>query len=466
MCGIAGVFGKADPATVEVMLRRIPYRGPDDEFLVSGPRFTLGARRLSIIDVEGGRQPLSNETGTVWAVQNGELYNFPELRPALEAKGHRLRTRGDTEIIPHLYEDWGAEFPSRLLGMFAIAVWDDARECGLLARDHTGKQAALLPRAAGRPLLRLRDQVLLSPSATTSGGSIPSPFIISCPTSTCPIPPTAFEGIKSLGPAQTLASWTAREGAKVLTYWTLSSGDRPCVGRGRTSRRSPFAWRASLCEGVRRRLLSDVPIGFYLSGGVDSSLSTAMAATLSPGRIKTFTLTYDSDRQEHRARTRTSAGRAPSAYRYGTEHHEERLSAGSFAEEFPRILRHFDQPFSGVLSPYFLSRLIGRHVRVALSGDGADELFGSYLSHRLAPMIAEYVAHGPAVFDRPWFRDSRKLVEAIADPIRPGGAPGSLSSPRPRSGSSTRPLSARQWARRHPTRIWRATSPGAPRGTL
>src|SRR6266849_6009535 len=140
MCGIAGVFGKADPATVGAMLARLVHRGPDDEFLVSGTRFTLGARRLAIIDPEAGRQPLSNESGTVWAVQNGELYNFPVLRPGLEAKGHRFRTHSDTEIIPHLYEDWGPDYPSRLLGMFAIAVWDDARGCGLLARDHTGKK--------------------------------------------------------------------------------------------------------------------------------------------------------------------------------------------------------------------------------------------------------------------------------------------------------------------------------------
>jgi asparagine synthase (glutamine-hydrolysing) len=409
MCGIAGVFGKADPATVEVMLRRIPYRGPDDEFLVSGPHFTLGARRLSIIDVEGGRQPLSNETGTVWAVQNGELYNFPELRPALEAKGHRLRTRGDTEIIPHLYEDWGAEFPSRLLGMFAIAVWDDARECGLLARDHT--RSRLLPRAAGRLyfaseikcLLAVRDyERRLNPVAVHHFLSYKH----------VPDPATAFEGIKSLGPAQTLA-WTAREGAKVSTYWTLSWATDPAWER-MDEQEISLRLAASLCEGVRRRLLSDVPIGFYLSGGVDSSLSTAMAATLSPGRIKTFTLTYDSDSTTPGKDEDQRWARAV-AVQYGTEHHEERLSAGSFAEEFPRILRHFDQPFSGVVSPYFLSRLIGRHVRVALSGDGADELFGSYLSHRLAPVIAEYVAHGPAVFDRPWFRDSRKLVEAIAD---------------------------------------------------
>jgi asparagine synthase (glutamine-hydrolysing) len=411
MCGIAGVFGKSDPATVEVMLRRITYRGPDDEFLVSGPRFTLGVRRLSILDVEGGRQPLSNESGTVWAAQNGELYNFPEIRPTLEAKGHHLRTRTDTEVIPHLYEDWGAEFPSRLLGMFAIAVWDDVRACGVLARDHTGKKplyylerpAALYFASEIKCLLAVRDyERRLNPVAVHHFLSYKH----------VPGPETAFLGIRSLEPAQTL-TWSASGGARVSSYWSLSWAPDPGWDR---MDEPEIAERlaASLKEGVRRRLLSDVPIGFYLSGGVDSSFSTALAATLSPGRIKTFTLTYDSvsttpgkDEDQRWARA--------VAEQYGTEHHEERLSAGSFADEFPRILHHFDQPFSGVVSPYFLSRLIGRHVRVALSGDGADELFGSYLSHRLAPVIADYVARGPGILDRPWFRDSRRLVEAIAD---------------------------------------------------
>jgi asparagine synthase (glutamine-hydrolysing) len=411
VCGIAGVFGKAGPATVEVMLRRITYRGPDDEFFVSGSRFTLGARRLSILDVEGGRQPLSNETGTVWAAQNGELYNFPELRAALEAKGHRLRTRNDTEIIPHLYEDWGAAFPSRLLGMFAIALWDDARECGLLARDHTGKKPLYYLERPGclyfaseiKCLLAVRDyERRLNPVAVHHFLSYKH----------VPGPDTAFEGIMSLGPAQTL-TWSAREGVKVSSYWSLRWSPDPAWDR---MDEPEIAQRvaAALTEGVRRRLLSDVPIGFYLSGGIDSSLSTALAATVSPGRIKTFTLTYDPDSTTPGKEEDQRWARAV-AEQYGTEHHEERLSLGSFAEEFPEILRHFDQPFSGVVSPYFLSRLIGRHVRVALSGDGADELFGSYLSHRLAPVIADYVEGGPSVLDRPGFLDSRALVEAIAD---------------------------------------------------
>src|SRR5262249_32925774 len=228
-----------------------------------------------------------------------------------------------------------------------------------------------------------------------------------------PEPETAFAEIRSVGPAQTLA-WSAADGCKLSTYWSLSWAADPIWDRT-DEREIAERVAGALREGVRRRLLSDVPIGFYLSGGVDSSFSTALAATLSSGKIKTFTLTYDADsttpgKEEDRRWARAVADQ------YGTEHHEERVSVSSFADEFPAILRHFDQPFSGVVSPYFLSRLIGRHVRVALSGDGADELFGSYLSHRLAPVIADYVERGPGVLVLPWFRDNRTLVETIADP--------------------------------------------------
>jgi asparagine synthase (glutamine-hydrolysing) len=394
------------------MLRRIAYRGPDDQFLVSGERFTLGTRRLSIQDVEGGRQPLSNETGTVWAAQNGELYTFPELRRGLEAKGHCFRTRTDTEIIPHLYEDWGTAFPERLLGMFAIAVWDDGRGRGLLVRDHTGKKPLYYLERPGALYFASEIKCLL---AVREYARQVNPVSIHHFLSYkhVPGPDTAFQGIKSLGPAQTLF-WSAQEGSKVSTYWSLSW--KSDTGWDRMDERE-VAERvaASLKEGVRRRLLSDVPIGFYLSGGLDSSLSTALAATLSPGRIKTFTLTYDS--------ASTTPGKEEDqrwarrvAEQYGTEHYEERLSAGSFSEQFPAVLRHFDEPFSAVVSPYFLSRLIGRHVRVALSGDGADELFGSYLAHRLAPVIADYVERGSAALASPWFREDPRLVEAIADP--------------------------------------------------
>ena len=412
MCGVAGVFGKADPATVGVMLGRLAHRGPDDEFMVSGVSFTLGARRLSIIDVEGGRQPLSNETGSVWAAQNGELYNFRDLRGALEAKGHRFRTQGDTEILPHLYEDWGVDFASRLRGMFAVALWDDSRGLGMLARDHTGKKPLYFVEADGALYFASEIKSLLAvPGYERRVDPVAIHHYLSY--KHVPAPRTAFAGIRSLGPAQTL-TWRRDAAPRIETYWAPSWAPDPFL-EGADEEEIALRIAAALREGVRRRLVSDVPIGFYLSGGVDSSLSTALAATLSPGRIKTFTLTYDAasttpGKEEDRRWARRVAER------YGTEHHEEELTAGRFAEEFPRILRHFDEPFSGVVSPYFLSRLIGRHVKVALSGDGADELFGSYLSHRIAPAIAAYCERGADILNVPWWSASRELVERIADP--------------------------------------------------
>jgi asparagine synthase (glutamine-hydrolysing) len=411
MCGIAGIFGRADPATVEVMLGRLAHRGPDDQFLVSGRHFTLGARRLAILDVEGGRQPLSNEAGNVWAVQNGELYNFPELRPALESKGHRLRTHTDTEIIPHLYEDWGTDFPSQLRGMFAIAVWDDAKGSGCLVRDHTGKKPLYFLELAGGLYFASEIKSLLAvPDYERRLNPVAVHHFLSY--KHVPSPETAFDGIRSLGPAQVL-TWAPSEAPRIATYWSLKWAADPAWAR---MDEEEVAQRVAAClgEGVRRRLLSDVPIGFYLSGGIDSSLSTALAATLSSKRIKTFTLTYDAESTTPGKEADRRWARAV-AERYGTEHHEEPLSAGRFAQEFPLILRHFDQPFSGVVSPYFLSRLISRHVKVALSGDGADELFGSYLSHRLAPAIVAYLDGGSGALDRPWFRDCRALVQTIAD---------------------------------------------------
>jgi asparagine synthetase B (glutamine-hydrolysing) len=220
------------------MLNRVALLGPDDEFLVSitlHPRGPLSEHPHA----EGGRQPLSNETGTVWAAQNGELYNFPELRAALEAKGHRLRTRNDTELIPHLYEDWGAAFPSRLLGMFAIALWDDVRETGLLARDHTGKKPLYYLERPGclyfaseiKCLLAVRDyERRLNPVAIHHFLSYKH----------VPGPGTAFERIMSLGPAQTLTGRPGRGRRSCPTGRSAGAPTRP--GTGWTSRKSHSGW--------------------------------------------------------------------------------------------------------------------------------------------------------------------------------------------------------------------------------
>ena len=410
MCGIAGVFGRSEPEVARAMIGRLRHRGPDDVFQVAGPEFTLAACRLAIIDVTGGRQPLSNEDGTVWATQNGELYNFPEIAPRLRELGHKLHTRTDTEVLPHLYEEHGPAFPTKLSGMFAVAVWDDVNKRGVLARDRAGKKPLYWMEHQGGLYYASEIKALLAvpgferrvnPEAIhhfLSYKHVPSPL-------------TAFAGIHMLPPAHTLVFQAGRTPV-VAPYWSLSWRPDPYFDKV-SEEEAAERVAATLETGVRRRLLSDVPVGFYLSGGVDSSLSTALAARIAGHRIQTFTLTYTSDS--------TTAGKSGDqafarevATRYNTEHHEEEIAAPNFSEELPRILRSFDEPFSGVVSPYFLARRIAKHVKVALAGDGADELFGSYLSHRIAPIIEDFVTRGEVALAMPEATPVADLVRRIA----------------------------------------------------
>jgi asparagine synthase (glutamine-hydrolysing) len=384
MCGIAGVFGARRPEVVERMLATIVHRGPDDGHVVAMEGFTLGARRLSIIDLEGGRQPLSNESGDVWVAQNGEIYNFPDLARRLAASGHAFATRCDTEVIAHQYEESGAETPTVLHGMFALAVYDRRSGRGLLARDRTGKKP--LYYWEGKDLLYFASEIKALLAVPEFEREIDWEAIHHfLGFKHVPAPFTAFRGIKMLPPAHRLI-WGDGRIARVERYW------RPSY--------EPFDDDVSeaelvdtfldrLREGVRRRLISDVPIGFFLSGGLDSSLSTCLAAELNDEPIRTFTLTYSEESATEGKRLDVACARRV-ASQYGTVHHEECLDYSRFPEEFPRIIRHFDEPFGGVVSTYFLARLISRHVKVTLSGDGADELFGSYLSHRLALPLDEY----------------------------------------------------------------------------
>jgi asparagine synthase (glutamine-hydrolysing) len=296
--------------------------------------------------------------------------------------------------------------------MFALAIWDDERGVGMLARDHVGKKPLYVLARPGCLYFASEIKALLVvPGFDRRADPIAIHHYLSY--KHVPAPRTAFAGISAIRPAETL-TWSPSGALRTERYWSLSW--RPDPQWERMDEREVAArLTAALREGVRRRLLSDVPIGFYLSGGVDSSLSTALAATVCPGAIKTFTLTYD-DASTTAGKDADSAWARRVAAQYGTEHYEERLSLRSFAAEFRRVLACFDEPFSGVVSPYFLSRLIGRHVKVALSGDGADELFGSYLSHRLAPAIAAYLSRGPRALDEPAYAVNRAIVEQIAQP--------------------------------------------------
>jgi asparagine synthase (glutamine-hydrolysing) len=415
MCGICGVFGRGDVGTVRAMLGTLAHRGPDDEHAVGGRDFALGTRRLSIVDVEAGRQPVSNEEGTVWAAQNGELYNFADLRRDLLGRGHRFNGRGDTETLPHLYEEHGAGLAEKIDGMFAVAIWDDARKVGILARDRMGKKPLYYHEAGGalyfaseiKALLRVpgfeRRINLEALHHYLSYKHVPHPLSI-------------FEGVRMLPPAHLLVY---RPGAtpEIRRYWDVDFG-AAAEAAEMTEAEIEDRLLEVLRRGVERRLMSDVPIGFFLSGGIDSSLSTALAAEMSGGPIKTFTLTYAQDsttpgKEEDRRWARWVA------QRYGTDHHEEEISFGSYPDNLRRILRSFDEPFAGVVSTYFLAQAISRHVKVAVSGDGADELFGSYLSHRLATPLANYRAYqhtGDVALIQPF--DSQSELLARLSPMR------------------------------------------------
>src|SRR5437867_2448706 len=261
MCGICGVFGLGDTEIVARMLSTLRHRGPDDELSVGGSNFALGARRLSIVDVQGGRQPLANEAGTVWAAQNGELYNFPDLRRRLLQNGHRLHTACDTEVLPHLYEEHLFDLPEHIDGMFAIAVWDDARQVGLLARDRMGK----------KPLYYwLDDGVLYFASEIKALLTIPHfrrrinfealHHFLSY--KHVPHPLSIFEGVRILPPAHLLV-YRRGEEPQVRRYWKLQFAGRANL-EAASEEELVDRFLDLLRTGIRRRLMSDVPVGFFL----------------------------------------------------------------------------------------------------------------------------------------------------------------------------------------------------------
>lgn len=386
MCGIAGVFGRNDADTVRRMIARLHHRGPDDTHVVAGESFTLGAARLSIQDLAHGRQPLTDESGKIVAAQNGEIYNYPELRARLLKNGHRLATHCDTEALPHLYEETGAALPVQLDGMFAVAVWDGRDHTGLLARDRTGKKPLYLFSESDGALWFASEIKALLEVPGFSRELNPAALHHYLGYKHVPHPLSIFRGVSALPPATRLC-WRSGRAPRIEPYWQASWA--PSAPAPEAADEDALAARLLdlLRAGVSKRLLSDVPVGFFLSGGIDSSLTVALAAEVSAQPVKTFTLTY-----AHEAST---AGKQADAHwarwtarRYGTEHHEEVVHFSDFPGNLRRILTHFDEPFAGVVSTYFLSQLISKHVKVAVSGDGADELFGSYLSHRMAAASA------------------------------------------------------------------------------
>ncbi len=403
MCGIAGILNPSLPVDENLfpsMLETLYPRGPDEKGTYVDPNVILGSRRLSIIDLEHGKQPLSSWDDSVWVVLNGEIYNYNELRYGLEKKGYRFKTKTDTEVLIHLYLDEGERFVEKLRGMFAFALYDKRKGDLFLARDRVGKKPLFYTQTGKKLLFGSEIKCLLkhpevhrNPNYTALYHYFTFRHI--------PRPLTAFEGIFSLLPGEMLR--INRQGEmKKSTYWSVSFDP--------TSIQEDEALKIlddKLREAVKLRVYSsDVPVGTFLSGGLDSSLIAALMREYSGGELHSFSLVYEEEENPDAPFARMMAEKL------GTTHHEYILKTDEITPALPGIVKAFDEPFGGVISTYFLSKLIAQHVKVALSGDGADELFGSYANHRLAWPIYYYLK-GDKAWEN-WLGENEK-VQAIAD---------------------------------------------------
>jgi asparagine synthase (glutamine-hydrolysing) len=395
ICGIASARGDADVETLRAMSALLVHRGPDSAGEHVDGGIALAARRLSILDLEHGDQPIANEDGSCVVVQNGEIYNSPELRRELERAGHALRTRCDTEAIVHLYEEHGLGFAERLRGMFAVAIWDARRGRLVLARDRYGIKPLYYRHVGGE--LRFASELRALPRGEIDLDALETFLAFN----SIPAPYSIFREIRKL-PAGHVLVW---EDGEV----SLNRFARPRPAPADELRDGDEAelveeLRARLRDSVRAHLLSDVPVGVLLSGGVDSASLAALAAQETIEPVHTFTIGFAERSFDERADARLVA------QRYGTEHHE--LLVRPEPELLLRALAEaFDEPFadSSALPTYLVSQLAAEHVKVALSGEGGDELFGGYYTYA-ADLVADRLA--------PLARVARPLVEALPSSTR------------------------------------------------
>lgn len=403
MCGICGFTGQRKDQTIYSMTQAIFHRGPDEDGFYSDGKVSLGMRRLSIIDLESGKQPVHNEDDSIWLVFNGEIYNFKSLRKILIDKGHRFYTHhSDTETIVHLYEEYGLEFVHKLNGMFAIALWDKSSEQLILVRDRMGVKPLFYSEINDNLIFASEiKSILCYPGYHRemncqaiyhyfSFKNVPAPF-------------TAFKGIHSLLPGEMLI-WKNGQ-IKKRKYWQITYPEDKQIDE----KEAHETILSLLDDSVRIRMISDVPFGAYLSGGVDSSAVVALMSRYLNHPVRTFSLGYE-DEMENKAADLYFARSV--SKRFNTDHYEYIMSYRELPEELDNVIKAFDQPFSGTISTYFLSKLISQHVKVALSGDGADELFGSYLAHRLAQPMYHFTALYPK------YKDGR-LTEQDIELLRP-----------------------------------------------
>lgn len=399
MCGIAGkidLTASVDPGLLHRMCETLDHRGPDSRGVHAVDGVGLGIQRLAVIDLETGDQPIYSEDGSIVTVLNGEIYNFVELRERLRARGHRFRTAGDTETIVHLYEEFGPRCVDHLRGMFAFALWDAKRRQLLLARDRVGKKPLFFKCTpstlwfASEPRAILQDSTV---AREVDFEAIDSYLRFQY----VPHPLSAFRELRKLPPAHVL-SW--RGGAPTISrYWRLDYGETDECSMDAASEEV----RASLLEATKLRLRSDVPLGAFLSGGVDSSAVVAAMAMEGSGQVKTFSIGFDEAKYDE-----TQYARQVSQ-RYGTDHHEFRVDADAISV-LPLLVWHYGEPFadSSALPSFYLSELTRSKVTVALNGDGGDENFAGYTRY-LAQTYAERIDFLPMSLRQTIARYARRV---------------------------------------------------------
>jgi asparagine synthase (glutamine-hydrolysing) len=398
MCGICGQV-HADPkrqvdrAALERMNETLRHRGPDSGGLYCRGPAGLAMRRLAVIDLETGDQPMSNEDGTLWVVLNGEIYNYPKLRPWLEAAGHVFSSQADTEVLLHLYEEHGPGCVSRLRGMFAFALWDERRRLLLLARDRVGKKPLYYSRFRDSLLFGSEIKALLAfPGFPRTANLEALHHYLTL--QYVPDPLSAFKNVHKLPPAHRLIFKNGR--LTIERYWDLTyepkwHGPAPEIKK---------RLRQVVTEAVRVRLISDVPLGAHLSGGIDSTLIVGLMARLTAAPVKTFSIGFKEETFSELAFARLAART------FGTEHHQFILEPDVLAL-LPALVRCFDEPFAdpAALPTWHLARMTRPHVTVALNGDGGDEAFGGYQRY-YADVLADAYGLVPS-----------RLREELFDPI-------------------------------------------------
>ncbi|HLG69030.1 MAG TPA: asparagine synthase (glutamine-hydrolyzing) [Chloroflexota bacterium] len=423
MCGIAGLFDcrdrRPEPEVLSAMASRIVHRGPDEEGSLTDSGVGLVSRRLRIIDLEGGTQPIFNEDRSVAVVFNGEIYNFAELREQLRAKGHSFATSSDTEVLVHLYEDRGEDFLSPLRGMFALALWDFRQRIGIVARDRLGKKPLVYFQTPEKVYFASEIQALaavpcfpreIEPAAV--GDYLEYGYV--------PAPGTIFRSVRKLPPAHMLV-WKGGH-ISLRRYWQLTY--EPKTRLDETEALQELETR--LDEAVRMRLVAEVPLGALLSGGVDSSAVVALMARHST-RVKTFSIGFDEPAFDELAHARRVAER------FDTDHHEYIVQPNA-TEVLPLLVRHYGEPYadSSAVPTFYVSKLARQHVTVALNGDGGDENFAGYDRYRavwlgewfhrapgsasVAAALRRAAAAAPGLQPR-WRRRSIRFLEAAQLPL-------------------------------------------------